>query len=125
MWISIRTRRMSISPLVRRKIERLVSRVLRRQQAQIASIVVYLSPARLAERSLDYACRIVVWSPALRKIAAQAVSGSIAAAVGQVSRKIRGIVRERMERLQQKCRRHGVNRVQHYLTYAAAKEQLS
>jgi hypothetical protein len=112
---------MSISPLVRRKIERLVRRVLRRERAQIASIVVYLSPGRLAERSLDYACRIVVWSPALHKIAAQAKGVSIAAAIRQVSRKVRSIVRERMERLQQKSRRHGANRVRHYLTYAAAR----
>jgi hypothetical protein len=111
MWISIRTRRMSLSPKVRRTIEKHVARVFERQRANIASVVLYLSPTELTDSALNISCRIVLWSPVLGQVAITRVAPSVRSAVRQATQQARQGVRKRLARRQELRRRRNGNRL--------------
>lgn len=98
MWVSVRTKRVSIRPRLRAAIERYVRRILERDRARISSVVVYLSPARVLHDDIEYACRVVVWGSSIGQIAVNHVSFSIREAVGKAARRARRIVRQRAKR---------------------------
>jgi hypothetical protein len=111
MWISIRTRRMSLGSQLRRRIEKHVTRVFQRQRASIASVVLYLSPASLTDSGLEFACRIVLWSPVLRQLSVTRVAPSLRQAVRRATKRARQSVRRRLARrqtLRNGNRLHGV-----------------
>ncbi len=111
MWISIRARRLSLGAQLRRKIEKHVARVFERQRANIASVVLYLSPAELTDTGLSVSCRIVLWSPALGQVAITRVAPSVRQAVRQATRQARQRVRRGLARRQALRRRRNGNRL--------------
>lgn len=96
MWISVRTRRCSISARRRQSLERYLRRALEHDRDRIASVVVYLQPAQKRRDDIEYAARIVVWSSSLGQIAANETHSSIRVAVGQATRRVRRSLRERV-----------------------------
>jgi hypothetical protein len=52
MWISIRTKRIELSPRMRRNIEAHVLRVFEREKGQIASAIVSLGPPKFSGNQL-------------------------------------------------------------------------
>jgi hypothetical protein len=111
MWISIRTRRMSLGTQLRRKIEKHVARVFERQRRNIASVVLYLSPAELTDTGLKFSCRIVLWSPVLGQVAITRLAPSVRQAVRQATQQARQGVRRRLARRQALRRRRNGNRL--------------
>ena len=111
MWISIQTRRMSLGTKLRRKIEKHVARVFERQRANIASVVLYLSPGELTDTGLSFYCRIVLWSPVLGQVAITRLAPSVRQAVRQATQQARQGVRRRLARRQALRRRRNGNRL--------------
>lgn len=98
MWISVRARRMTVSPRMRSAIERHLRRMLQRDHPRIASVVVYLTSTRVGRDELEYAARIVIWSSLLGQIAVNGCGPSIRTAVTGATRRARQIVRQRAKK---------------------------
>lgn len=110
MWISIRTKRINISPRTREKIERVVRRSFERQRRYIGSVVVNLAPARRG-RDLGYDCRITLWSHCLGLLVATDSGDTIRTAVQQTLRLSRETFRQRLHKRRTALRRASRSRI--------------
>ena len=108
MWISIRTKRIDLSPRMRRNIESHILRVFRREKDQIASAIVSLGPARLRGDTLQYTCRIRLWSSYLGLVTVSDVGDTVRTAVQQASLRARHAARRRLHK--HRSRRHRFSR---------------
>ena len=121
MWISVRARQMKLSAARRDKIERYIARALRRERWQVASAVLYVSSARLGGGEKAKGARIVLWSPALGQIAVNEIDTTLRGAVTGAVRRVRQVVRRRLQKLQTQRRRLGRNRVRRFFATAESR----
>jgi ribosome-associated translation inhibitor RaiA len=98
MWISIRTKRIDLSPRMRSSIEAHISRVFQREKGQIASAIVSLGPAKLSGELLMFTCRIRLWSSQLGLITVSDVGDTVRTAVQQASLRARHVARRRLHK---------------------------
>jgi hypothetical protein len=104
MWISTQTKRTSLSPRLRQKIETFVSRTFRRERRYIGSVVVGIAPATTG-RDVGYDCRLTVWSHYLGLIVVSHRGDTIRTAVQQAALRCREVLRQRVEKRRSKTRR--------------------
>lgn len=109
MWISIRTKRIDLSPRLRRNIEAHVLRTFQRERRQIASAVISVGPAKFSGDALVFTCRIRLWSSYLGLITVSDVGDTVRTAVQQASLRARHVVRRRLHKRRSQRRRfsHG------------------
>lgn len=98
MRIAIRTRRLSLSSKLRAAIERYLRRSLSRQRFQLSQVVLYLSPARILGNDIEFACRLVIWSPGVQQIAINDADLSIRKVVVRAVHRARHVARRRLKR---------------------------
>lgn len=106
MWITIRTKRISLAPQARRNIEAYVFRSLRRERRQIASCVVTIAPVKLGGE-MGFTSRIRLWSAYLGSIGVRDVGNTIRTAVQQAALRTRQVVRRRLHKRRAQSRRLG------------------
>ena len=104
MWISIRTKRIDLSPRMRRNIEAHIIRVFERERGQIASASVSLGPPKFSGDQLVYSCRIRLWSSHLGLVTVSDVGDTVRTAVQQASLRARHAARRRLQK--RRSRRH-------------------
>jgi hypothetical protein len=104
MWISIRTKRVNISPRMRRKIEDFLDRLFERERRYIGSIVISLRPATL-NGEVGYACQITLWSHYLGLTVVSDRGDTIRTAVQQAALRSREVTRRRLHKRRSKTRR--------------------
>jgi hypothetical protein len=110
MWITIRTKRISLAPQARRNIEAYVFRSLRRERRQIASCVVTIAPVKLGGE-MGFTSRIRLWSAYLGSIGVRDVGNTIRTAVQQAALRTRQVVRRRLHKRRAQSRRLGRGRL--------------
>ncbi len=98
MWISVRTRRCSISQKMRSRLEQKVRTIFARDSDKIASTVVYLTKANPGRDDVEYTARIVLWSSTLGQIAVNDAGPTMRSAVGRAARRARQVVRQYAKR---------------------------
>lgn len=95
MEINIRTRRMSIPARLRSRIEAYVQTALRREREHINAVALYISATPLAGSYTGFACRLVLHSSRAGRIVVTAEASRLTAALRQVTRRSRAVVRQR------------------------------
>ena len=95
MWISIQTKRVNISPRMRRKIEDFIDRLFERERRYVGSVVISIRPTTLG-RDVGYACRITLWSHYLGLTVVSDCGDTIRTAVQQAALRSRQVIRRRL-----------------------------
>jgi hypothetical protein len=121
MWISIRTKRVDLSPRMRDNIEAYVLRVFEREKGQIASVIVSVGPAEVIEDLLVIECRIKLWSAHLGLIKVKDVGGTVRTAVQQAALRARHAARRRLHKRRSQRRRFGAGRLGRWLPEVTAE----
>lgn len=98
MWISIRARRMTLRPRLRKAIEDYIARALASTRPRVASVVVYLTPAIGKEGNEEFACRLVVWSPDVGQVAVNRIAPRIGQSIRQAAQRTRQLMRSRAKK---------------------------
>lgn len=98
MLISIRTKRIKLSPYMRRNIEAFLNRVFDREKRQIERLVVAIGPAKLNRHLRAFTCRIRLWSSFLGLVTVNDVGGTIRTAVQQASLRARQVARHQLHK---------------------------
>ena len=114
MWISVRTKRINISPRMRRRIENFVDRTFQRERRYIGSIVVGLRPAKRGH-DVGYDCRLTVWSHYLGLIVVCHSGDTIRTAVQQALLRSREVLRRRLQKRRSRMRRMTRGRLERWL----------
>ena len=104
MWISIQTKRVNISPRMRRKIEDFIDRLFERERRYVGSVVISIRPATLGP-DVGYACRITLWSHYLGLTVVSDCGDTIRTAVQQAALRSRQVIRQRLHKRRSKTRR--------------------
>jgi ribosome-associated translation inhibitor RaiA len=120
MWISIRTKRVSVSPRMRQRIEAFLRRTFDRERRYIGSVVIRIAPAKLGH-DVGYDCRITLWSHYLGLLVANDSGGTIRTAVQQAVSTIRKAFRRQLHKRRSKTRRANRSRVSRWLSGAATE----
>jgi ribosome-associated translation inhibitor RaiA len=115
MWISIRTKRIDLSPRMRENIEAHMLRVFRREKRQIASAIVSVEPAEFSGDLLVFKCRIRLWSSYLGLIKVSDVGDTIRTAVQQACLRARHAARRRLHKRRSHRRRFSRSRLGQWL----------
>jgi hypothetical protein len=97
MWISVLTKRCTLSSRMRRTLETRVHRALRREQHQIGSIVLTISPTRFGEEP-GYRCRLRIWSHYLGVIVGSENGHTILSTTQKAMARVRHAVRRRLHK---------------------------
>ena len=118
MWISIRTKRVNVSPRMRRKIENFIDRKFERERRYIGSAVISIRPATLG-REVGYACRITLWSHYLGLTVVIDCGDTIRTAVQQAALRCREVIRRRLHRRRSKTRRMTRGRLDRWFSRTA------
>lgn len=111
MWISIRTKRIDLSPRMRENIEAYILRVFQREKRQIASAIVSVGPAEFSGDQLVFKCRIRLWSSFLGLIKVSEVGDTVRTAVQQASLRARHAARRRLHKRRSQRRRFNRSRL--------------
>jgi ribosome-associated translation inhibitor RaiA len=104
MWMSILTKRCKLSPSMRQRVESHVRRAVRREQRQIGSIVLTISPTKLGEEP-GYRCRLRIWSHYLGVIVVSEIGHTIVSTTQQATARVRHAVRRRLHKRLSRFRR--------------------
>lgn len=123
MWISVRARQMKLSAARREKIEQYIARALRRERWQVASAVLYVSSTPLGGGDKARSARIVLWSPALGQIAVTQIDATLRGAVRGAVRRIRQVVRRRLQKLETRRRRLGRSRIHRFFATSDSRPE--
>lgn len=105
MLISIRTKRIKLSPYMRRNVEALLSRVFDREKRQIDRIVVAMGPAKLNRDLRAFTCRIRLWSAFLGLVTVNDIGDTVRTVVQQASLRARQVARRRLHKRRSHRRR--------------------
>lgn len=106
MNITIRTRRLSIRPRLRSRLENYLRTVLQREQEHLATATLWISSTPLAGNFSGFACRLVLESRLAGQIVISSEAPRLTAALRHVTRRGRAVLRQRGK--QSIDRRHGV-----------------
>lgn len=104
MWISIQTKRVTISSTMRRRIEEFISRMFERDCRYVGSMVVSIRPVTLG-REVGYACRITLWSHSLGLTVVSDCGDTIRTAIQQAALWSREVLRRSLHKRRSKTRR--------------------
>jgi ribosome-associated translation inhibitor RaiA len=115
MWISIRTKRINLSPRMRENIEAHMLRVFRREKRQIASAIVSVGPAEFSGDLLVFKCQIRLWSSYLGLIKVSDVGDTIRTAIQQASLRARHAARRRLHKRRSQRHRFSRSRLSSWL----------
>jgi ribosome-associated translation inhibitor RaiA len=115
MWISIRTKRINLSPRMREKIEAHLRRAFEREMRQIASVIVSMEPADFGGGFDAFQCEIKLWSSYLGLIKVSDMGDTIRTAVQQASLRARHAARRRLHKRRSHRRRLGRSRLGRWL----------
>ena len=106
MNITIRTRRLSLRPRLRVRIEDYLRTVLQREEGQVLSATLYISSTPLAGTFIGYACRLVLHARRAGQVVVSSEAPRLTAALRHVTRRGRAVLRQRSK--QTVDRYHGV-----------------
>ena len=120
MWISIRTKRVNISPRMRRKIEQFVDRMFQRERRYIGSVVISIRPIALVS-DVGYACRITSWSHYLGLTVVSDCGDTIRTAVQRAALRSREVIRRRLHKQRSKTRRMTRGRLNRWFSRTASE----
>lgn len=95
MNITIRTRRVSIRPRLRYRLENYLRTVLQREEEQLASATLHISSTPLAGTFIGFACRLVLHSRRAGQIVVSSEGPRLTAALRHVTRRGRAVLRQR------------------------------
>lgn len=115
MWISIGSRRIRMSPRMRRNIDVYLRKTFLRERRRLGSIIVSVEPARL-QGEPGYRCGLVVWCHRHGLVAVSDTGGTIRSAVQQAAHRARAVVRRKIQRQRSRVRRSPVARSEEWLT---------
>jgi hypothetical protein len=104
MWISIQTKRCELSQRMRESMETHVRRALQRQQRQVGSIVLMISPTKLGEEP-GYRCRLRIWSHDLGVIVVSEIGHTLRSATQLATTRARHAARRRLQKRLTRFRR--------------------
>ncbi len=121
MWISIQSKRIDLSPRMRRNIEAHIQRALQREKGEIASAIVSVGPAKFQGELLAMTCRIRLWSSDLGLVTVSDAGDTIRTAVQQATLRARHAARRQLKKLRSQRRRLSRSRLERWLPGIAAE----
>lgn len=122
MWITIGTKRIKLSPRMRRNIEVFVSSVFQRERRQIASCVLNIGPAKLGGGESGVTCRLRLWSSHLGPIVIRETGDTLRTAIQKAALRARQVVRRRLDKRQNQSRRLGHHRLHRWMQELTADQ---
>jgi hypothetical protein len=125
MWITIGTKRITLSPRMRRNIEVFVSSVFQRERRQIDSCVLSIGPAKLGGGESGLTCRLRLWSSYLGSIAIRETGDTLRTVIQKAALRARQVVRRRLHKRRSQSRRLGHNRLNPWLQGLTADQTTS
>jgi hypothetical protein len=115
MWISIKAKRINLSPRMRQNIEKFSFHHFRRELRQIASAVISVTPAKLGGGEFGFTCRLRLWSSYLGVVTVVDIGDTIRTVVQQASLRARHVVRRRLQKRRSQRRRFSADRFDRWM----------
>jgi len=116
MWITIRTKRMSLSPRQRRTVEAFIRRTFQRERKKIASCVITFAPVTLSGGEAAFSCHLKLWSSFLGSVVVRDKADTIRSAVQASALRARHAARRQLHKRRSQSRRLGRHQLSRWLT---------